>query len=306
MEDTDNSNLINNHNESTPMINPNRGGRDGEGLTISKRLNQDYGEKFINNPRDRAGGYSNCIRCCGNIPKFLCVVCSPCECGPVKKINTGEIGLLLEFGRLVRKLEPGLHSFNQCSQEIFVVKLLTQILDIPPQTLITRDNVTIRVDSFLTYRVAVPELAQFKVSNYKAMLNSIAQGILKNVVVERSLSELLSERKEVEEQIIKEVSEKTEFFGVEVILLELQGITLQGDMTMAMSQVTMAELEAESKIVVAEGNLNSSKIYGKAADLMRGNPISLQLQYFETIKVIAAENNKTYIMPDKLIRLFQA
>lgn len=295
-----------NNNEGAPMITRETPIiKDGHGLNISKRLNLDYGTKFSTNPKDRAGNYSKCIRCCGNIPKYCCLPCAACECGPLTKIRTGQIGLLIEFGRLVKKLPPGLHTYNQCSQEVFPVNMKTQILDVPAQELITRDNVSLTVDAYLTFKVMVPELAKFKVSNYRSMLNSIAQGVLKNIVVERTLTELLSNRNEMEEQITKEIDEKTDFFGIKVILLELQGLNLPQDMIMAMSKVSIAELEAKAKIVVAQGNLNSSKIYGKAADLMRGNPVSLQLQYFETIKTIGDENNKTYIMPDKLIRLIQ-
>jgi hypothetical protein len=90
--------------------------RDGQGLTISTKIHNEYGDEFKKNQVDRASSYAGCINCCGTIPKVLCCVCAACDCGPVRRISTGQIGLLTEFGRFIAKLEPGLHSFNQCSQ----------------------------------------------------------------------------------------------------------------------------------------------------------------------------------------------
>jgi hypothetical protein len=113
------------------------------GLNIAKKLNSVYGEKYASNPKDKASSYSGCIRSCGTCPQKCCVVCAACNCGPVSKISTGQVGLLMEFGKLIKKLPPGLHTINSCSQKLLVADIRTKILDIPPQNLLTKDNVTV-------------------------------------------------------------------------------------------------------------------------------------------------------------------
>lgn len=167
---------------------------DGLGLNIAKNLNSIYGEKYVKNPKDSAGGYAGCIRCCGNCCKTSCIVLAWCDCGPTKKISTGNIGLLIEFGRLVKKLPPGLHLINPCSQRLMIVDIRTKVLDIPPQNLLTKDNVTIKVDAFITYRIVCPELAYFSVQDFTSLLMNLCKGLFKTVVAERTLTELLNDR----------------------------------------------------------------------------------------------------------------
>ena len=293
-------------NSSQPSASNNnfKENRDGLGLEISKRLNEDYGEKWMNNPVDKASGYSACLRKCGAVPQVACCICAPCDLGPVKKIPSGYIGLVIELGRLVKKLEPGLHSYNQCCQEVQLVDIRTKVFDVPVQSLLTRDNVSIKVDAYVVYRVEIPELALFRVSNYVEMLSSMTQGILKTVIVEKTLSELLVKRDEVESYITELIDEKTDLFGVDVQSIEFKQITLPRDMMRSFAKEAQAKKEAEAKIIKAQGSLASAKLYRKSADLMQGNPVSLQLQYFETLRLISMENNKTYIMPDSMIRLF--
>lgn len=274
---------------------------DGYGLTLSKRIHNEYGQEFQKNPKDRAAGYANCIKCCGKIPKVVCCICAACDCGPVKKISTGQIGLLIEFGRLIGKLEPGLHSFNQCSQTIILVDLRTVILNIPPQQLLTKDNVSVQVDAFVTYKIVIPELAIFKVENYQNIVSYMTQGVMKTIVAERTLSELLVNRNDVEKAITGIIDDKTDPYGIKVISIETRSINLPQNMERAMATVAESKKESEAKVIDAQGSLESAKIFRKAADELKGNPISLQLQYFETLKGIAAENNSTIIVPDSIL-----
>jgi hypothetical protein len=105
---------------------------DGLGLNIASKLNDMYGKKYSDKPVDTAKSYGSCKRCCGVIPKVVCVPCAPCDCGPVRKISTGHIGLIIEFGRLIKKLPPGLHTLNNCTEKLLIVDIRTKILDIPP------------------------------------------------------------------------------------------------------------------------------------------------------------------------------
>jgi hypothetical protein len=165
---------------------------DGLGLNLAKKLNQMYGQKYMDKPVDQAGQYAKFINCCGKIPQYCCMPCAPCDCGPVRKISTGHIGLLMEFGRLKTKLPPGLHTINNCSQKLIIADIRTKVLDIPSQKLLTKDNVTVTIDGFITYKIVCPELAYFTVRNYLSLLGNLSMGILKTVVVERTLTELLT------------------------------------------------------------------------------------------------------------------
>ena len=273
----------------------------GNGLNIHKEIHSEYGKEFQDNPKDRAGSYASCIKCCGNIPKVICCVCAACGKGPVRRISTGHIGLLTEFGRLIAKLEPGLHTFNQCSQKILMVDLRAKILNIQPQKLLTKDNVSIVVDAFVTYKIVIPELAIFKVENYAGLVDYMTQGVMKTIVAERTLSELLINRNEIEKSITDIIDFKTDPYGIKVISIETRSITLPPNMERAMATVAESKKESEAKVIDAQGSLESAKIFRKAADELRDNPISLQLQYFETLKAISAERNSTIIVPDSIL-----
>lgn len=298
-----------NTNPPQPMPNNDRPPRshntqktmEGLGLELSNQIHNEYGRDFQEKPQDRASGYAACIKCCGTIPKILCCICAACDCGPVKRIPTGKMGLLIEFGRLIRKLEPGLHSFNQCSQEILLVDLRTKILNIQPQMLLTKDSVTVQVDAFVTYKIVVPELATFKVENYTALVSYMTQGVMKTIVAERTLSELLVKRDEIEKAITSDIDAKTDPYGIKVISIETRSINLPQNMERAMATVAESKKESEAKVIDAQGSLESAKIFRQAADELKGNPMSLQLQYFETLKGIAAENNSTIIVPDSIL-----
>lgn len=276
---------------------------DGLGLNLATKLNKVYGKKYSENPVDKASGYSGCIKCCGLIPKVLCVVCAPCDCGPTRIITTGNIGLLMEFGRLVQKLPPGLHSINNCSQTLLVVDIRTKVLDIKPQVLMTKDNITVKIDGFITYKVVCPELAYFTVNNFLNLLINMSKGLLKTVVVERTLTQLLQDRDEIAEQITSEIDKQTSPFGVKVISIDIQQVDLPLEMEAIMAKVATSKIEAEAKIIDAQGNLDCAKCYRKSADLFKENPVSLRLQYMEVLQQISAENNKTYIVPQEILKL---
>lgn len=212
---------------------------------------------------------------------------------------------MTEFGRVIEKLEPGLHTINQCSQKVYLISIMTQLIDIPPQQLLTKDSVSIRVDAYVTFKIRCPELATYKVANYLTLIKLQTQGVLKSVVAERNLAELLVNRHEVEKALTKIIDEKTDPYGIDVLSIETKGITLPPNMERAMATVAESKKEAEAKVIDAQGNLKSAKIFRKAADELKANPISVELQYFETLKTIAAENKSTLIVPDSIMNSFK-
>jgi len=176
-----------------------------------------------------------------------------------------------------------------------------QMINIPPQSLLTKDNVTLTVDAFCQYRITIPELAAFKVQSVNQLINFMCQGTMKTVFCEHSLTELLLNRKEMEKKITELIDTATDPYGIKVINIGTQKIQLPSTMERAMATVAESEKQKAAKLIDAQANLDSSKIFREAADELGKNPLSIQLQYFETLKLIAAEKNSTILVPDSIL-----
>lgn len=248
-----------------------------------------------------AYGYKKCLNLCGEISQKLQCCFASCGCGPLVVIDQGFVGLRVVFGKYSEKLPPGLYSFNPCSERIIKVDMRAQVHAIPNQTLLTKDNVTLFIDAYASFRVTVPENATFKVTDYRSMINFMTQGTMKTIIAEHTLTEMLGNRKSIEKKITEIIDEKTEAYGVKVYNIETQKIQLPREMDRAMATVAESEKQSEARIIDARGNLESAKIFREAADELGKNEISLQLQYFETLKYIAAEKNSTIIVPDSIL-----
>lgn len=252
-------------------------------------------------PTSEAGGFKSCRQCCGTIMVFTQVICAGCGNGNTKLISEGQIGLKVQFGKYVAKLPPGLYTMNPCSEHIEIMEMRAQIMDVGFQSLLTKDNVTIEVDAYVNFKVENPEKAYFKVQNYSSMIKFFTQGAMKSVVSENTLTNLLENRTAVEKKLTEIISEKAEPFGLKVMLIETQTIRLPREIRNAMAIVAEAEKQSEARVIDAKGNLQAAKIFRDAADILKKNEISLQLQYFETLKMIASEHESTMIVPDSVL-----
>ena len=248
-----------------------------------------------------AYGYKRCQEICGDISRVLQCCCACCGGGPLITVNQGYVGMRMSFGKYVEKLPPGLYSYNPCSESITQVDMRAQVINIAQQTLLTKDNVTLYIDAYVNFRVVVPENAIFKVVDYRSLINFMTQGTMKTIIAEHTLTEMLGNRKVIEKKITEIIDEKTDPYGVKVFNIETQRIQLPKEMDRAMATVAESEKQSEARIIDAKGSLESAKIFKKAADELGKNDISLQLQYFETLKYIAAEKNSTIIVPDSIL-----
>lgn len=248
-----------------------------------------------------ATGYMACQEKCGNCCLSFQYCCASCGCGPLKTINQGEIGLRMRFGKFVSKLQPGLYTYNPCTENIIVVDLRSQVIDVGLQRLLTKDNVTVFIDAYVNYSVIEPEKARFKVIDYKQLMSYFTQGVMRTIVSEHTLSELLINRKKVEKKLTEIIDVKTHAYGLKVYNIETQKIQLPANMERAMAIVAETEKQSEARLIDAKGDLQSARIFREAADELSKNEISLQLQYFETLKYIAAEKNSTIIVPDSIM-----
>ena len=236
------------------------------------------------------------------IPKVCCVLCQPCcDNNVLVTIQQGFVGLLIETGRYIFKYGPGLYTINPCVHQILTVDMRTQVMDIPPAPQLTKDNVTVTVDCFCTYKVMIPELAVFKVENYQAMIQYLTQGAQKSIIAEHTLTELLSNRKVIEKKLTDIIDEQTDPYGLKVLNIGTQKILLPPTMERAMATVAESEKQKDAKLIDACANLESAKIFREAADELGQNPVSVQLQWLETMKIIGTESLSTIVVPDSVL-----
>lgn len=213
-------------------------------------------------------------------------------------IKQYERGVIFTLGKLnygVR--EAGLTLVVPFVQTLTRVDTRTVTMDIPSQDVITRDNVSIKVNAVLYFRVADPKKAIVEVENYLYATNQIAQTTLRSVCGEAELDDLLSKREQLNLRIQSIIDHQTEPWGIKVSTVEIKHIDLPQEMQRAMAKQAEAERERRAKIIQAEGEFQASDKLKDAANIMSTNPVTLQLRYLETLRNIASEHNSTILFP---------
>jgi regulator of protease activity HflC (stomatin/prohibitin superfamily) len=238
----------------------------------------------------------------GTLLQALCCIILPLGLGPIVTITIGSVGLKKRFGKYTSKVGPGLYSYNPIVEEFIIVDMRAQIMDLPEQKLLTRDNVTLCLDAYVHYKVVLAERAMFEAKDYRLMVRFMTSGVMKTIIAEHRLGEILGNRKMIEKKIVEIIDGKTEAYGVKVIDIETQKIKLPGGMERAIGIVAEAGKQSEARIIDAKGNLQSAKYFVEAADELGGNPIAVQLQWYECLKFISAEKQSTIIVPDSVIK----
>lgn len=208
-----------------------------------------------------------------------------------------ERGVLFRLGRFVGVRNAGLQWIIPGLDRLVRVSLREVVMDVPSQEVITRDNVTVRVNAVLYFRVLRPERAVIQVENYLYGTSQIAQTTLRSVCGQAELDDLLTEREQINRRLAEIIDTQTDPWGVKVRAVEMKGIDLPESMQRAMARQAEAERERRSKQIHADGELQASQKLGEAARVMAADPIALQLRYLQTLSEIASENNSTTIFP---------
>src|SRR5437867_683838 len=177
------------------------------------------------------------------------------------------------------------------------VSLRSLAMDIPPQDVITRDNVSIKVNAVLYMKVKNPNLAVIEIENYLYATSQLAQTTLRSVLGEVQLDEVLSDREKINAILKKIVDQRTEAWGVEVSAVEVKDVDLPPEMKRAMARQAEAERERRAKVINAEGELQAAEKLAQAAHIIGSEPAAIQLRYLQTVNEIASENNSTTIFP---------
>ena len=209
-----------------------------------------------------------------------------------------ERGVVFRLGRALPEPKgPGVIFIFRPLDQIVRISLRQEVMEVPPQDVITRDNVTIKVNAVVTLRVIDPTLAVVKVANYAYQTSQFAQTTQRSVLGEVELDELLSHRDKLNLRIQGIIDQRTEPFGVKVLSVEVKQVDLPEQMLRAMAKQAEAAREARSKIIHAEGEFNAAQKLVEAAHLLATEPLTMQLRYLQTLTEIGVEKNTTIVFP---------
>jgi len=216
----------------------------------------------------------------------------------IKILREYERGVIFRLGRVLGSPKgPGIILVFRPIDQIVRISLRQEVLEVPAQDVITRDNVTIKVNAVVTLYVVDPNSAAIKVNNYVYQTSQLAQTTLRTVLGEVELDELLSHRDKLNIRIQSIMDQRTEPFGVKVVSVEVKQVDLPEQMQRAMAKQAEAEREKRSKIIHAEGEFNAAQKLVDAAALMATEPMTLQLRYLQTLSDIGVEKNTTIVFP---------
>jgi regulator of protease activity HflC (stomatin/prohibitin superfamily) len=215
----------------------------------------------------------------------------------IRVLREYERGVVFQLGRFWRVKGPGLVLLIPGIQQMVRVDLRVLVIDIPPQDVITRDNVAVKVSAVLYFRVVDPERAIIRVFNFLEATSQLAQTTLRAVLGKHELDALLSERERLNLDIQKILDSQTEDWGIKVTNVEIKHVDLNETMIRAIGRQAEAERERRAKVIHAEGELQASAKLAEAAQVLSQQPQSIQLRYLETLTVIAADKNSTIIFP---------
>ncbi len=215
----------------------------------------------------------------------------------VRVVQEYERGVIFRLGRVVGAKGPGLFFIIPFIDRMVKVNLQTVTLDIPPQDVITRDNVTMRVNAVCYFQVYDPVKAIVEVQNYLFASSQIAQTTLRAVLSKVEMDDILTERDRLNQDLQRIVDDLTDPWGVKVTLVEIKDVDLPVEMQRAMAKQAEAERERRAKIINADAEFQASERLAQAAEVIARHPIAYQLRYLQTVTEVSAEKNSTLVMP---------
>ena len=215
----------------------------------------------------------------------------------VKILKEYERAVIFRLGRMVEPRGPGITYVIPLIEKMLRVDLRTVTMDIPPQDVITRDNVSVKVNAVVYFRVLDPNRAIREVENYLFATSQLAQVTLRSVCGQGELDELLAERDKINSRIQDILDKQTDPWGIKVVLVELKHIDLPQEMQRAMAKQAEAERERRAKVIHAAGEFQAAQKLADAAEVMGKQPMALQLRFLQSLVEIASEKNSTIIFP---------
>ncbi|MBF0508275.1 MAG: slipin family protein [Deltaproteobacteria bacterium] len=215
----------------------------------------------------------------------------------IRVLNEYERGVIFRLGRVIAAKGPGLILLIPVIDRMVKVSLRLVAMDVPPQDVITRDNVSMKVSAVIYFRVMNPTKAIVQVENFLFATSQLAQTTLRSVCGQAEMDKLLSEREKINTELQEILDKHTDPWGIKVTTVEVKHIDLPQDMQRAMAKQAEAERERRAKIINSEGEFQAATKLVEAAAIIEVHPIALQLRYLQTLREIAVENNSTTIFP---------
>ncbi|KAL7819279.1 SPFH domain family protein [Trichoderma aethiopicum] len=247
------------------------------------------------NPKGWYGSMINslgsCIGTMGAIP--CCILCP----NPYKHVNQGHVGLVTKFGRFYKAVDPGLVKVNPLSERLIQVDVKIQIAEVPEQTCMTKDNVTLRLTSVIYYHIVSPHKAAFGISNVRQALVERTQTTLRHVVGARVLQDVIERREEIAQSIGEIIEDVAAGWGVQVESMLIKDILFSQDLQDSLSMAAQSKRIGESKIIAAKAEVESAKLMRQAADILSSAP-AMQIRYLEAMQAMAkSANSKVIFLP---------
>lgn len=221
-------------------------------------------------------------------------------------VQQGSVGVVTSFGRFNRILPPGRHRFNIMAETVLPVSLKVTCLDVPPQEVMTADNLTIKIDAVTYYKVFDAQKATFAVESYKHSLANLAQVTLRTVLGEHTLAEQFKSREKINARLKELIDEASDPWGIQVNRVEIKSIEIDPSMQRAMAAKAEAGAEAEAKIIQAKAQRDASSILADAAGQMESQPAALKLQYMETLRIISTQGRNSVVIVPEMMDTTQA
>ncbi len=215
----------------------------------------------------------------------------------IRILNEYERGVIFRLGRIIATKGPGLIILIPVIDRMVKVDMRIITMDVPPQDVITRDNVSIKVNAVIYFRVMEANSAVVEVENFLYATSQLAQTTLRSVCGQVELDEILAEREKINAQLQEILDRSTDPWGIKISTVEVKHIDLPQEMQRAMAKQAEAERERRAKVIAAEGEFQAAQKLTDAGKMMAEQPIALQLRYLQTLAVVAAENNSTTLFP---------
>jgi regulator of protease activity HflC (stomatin/prohibitin superfamily) len=215
----------------------------------------------------------------------------------VKVLKEYERGVVFRLGRIVEPKGPGLRFIIPGIDKMLKIGLRVITLDVPPQDVITKDNVSVKVSAVVYFRVVDPVKAVIQVENYLYATSQIAQTTLRSILGQVELDELLAEREKLNVRLQDVIDKHTDPWGIKVSLVELKYVDLPQEMQRAMARQAEAERERRAKVINAEGEYQAATKLSEASSILSQNPMSLQLRFLQTLVEVSSEKNSTIVFP---------
>jgi len=215
----------------------------------------------------------------------------------IRILREYERGVIFRLGRLIGAKGPGLIILIPFIDKMVKTSLRTVVMDVPPQDVITKDNVSVQVNAVIYFRIINPEKAIVEVENFLFATSQLAQTTLRSIVGQVELDELLGEREKINHELQKIIDKQSDPWGIKVSLVEVKHIDLPLEMKRAMAKQAEAERERRAKVINAEGEFQAAQRLAEAAAIIEPYPVAIQLRFLQTLREVSAENNSTTIFP---------